>query len=305
MKSKSCLNQLSPFWNAVISGLLIAVAIGTVFPVILVIVISFSTAESIALKGYTLFPTELSLMAYRSVLDTGKQVVDSYIITIAHTAVGTLVSLLVSSMFAFALSQKKFKARKFLTFFTFFTMLFSGGLVPSYIINVRYLNLYDNFLIYILPGLIVAYNIIILRTFINTTIPDTMLEAANIDGANDFNIYARIVMPLFKPGLATIGLFNVVSRWNDWFTGLLYINSPKLIPLQTMLMKIQRNIDFIKQNAGMDGGGSEQMIEALKNMPTESARMAITIISVLPIMLIYPFFQKYFIKGLTVGSVKG
>jgi ABC-type sugar transport system, permease component len=208
-------------------------------------------------------------------------------------------------MFAFVLAQKKFKAGKVFSLLTFFTMLFSGGLVPSYVINVRYLHLYDNFWILVLPGLVTAYNVIILRTFIKITIPDSMLEAAIMDGANDFRVYATIVMPLFKPALATIGLFSVVYRWNDWFTGMLYIENPKLVPLQTMLTRIQTSIDFIKKGAMEGTTGSSEMQDMLQDMPTESARMAITLIATLPILFIYPFFQKYFIKGLTVGSVKG
>jgi len=226
-------------------------------------------------------------------------------IVFGHTAIGTIASLFVMSMFAFVLSHKDFKARKVLTFFTFFTMLFSGGLVPTYILNVRYLNLYDNFLIFILPNMVTAYYIIMLRTFINSTIPYTILEAAKIDGANDFTVYARIVMPLFKAGLATLALFNVVARLNNWFTGMLYIDNSKLVPLQTMLMKIQNNIDFLKQAIGRGEVGSTEMQEMLKSLPSDSVRMATTIVSVLPIMLVYPFFQKYFIKGLTIGSVKG
>lgn len=303
MKSKSMdnINKLTPFWNTIITTLLVIFALLTVFPVLLVISISFSSAESIANNGYNLFPEQYSFQAYNALFNMGTQIMDSYIVTIAHTVIGTVLSLLVMSMFAFALSQKKFRARRALTFLTFFTMLFSGGLVPTYIITVKYLHLYDSFWVLVLPGLVSAFNVIILRTFIATTIPDSMLEAARIDGANDFRVFWQIVLPLFKAGLATIGLFNVVSRWNDWFTGMLYIQNPKLVPLQTLLTKIQANVDYLNQNIGKMGG----MSEAVKYLPTESARMAITIVSVLPIMLIYPFFQKYFIKGLTIGSVKG
>jgi putative aldouronate transport system permease protein len=140
-----------------------------------------------------------------------------------------------------------------------------------------------------------------LRTFINTTIPDSLLEAAEIDGANDFRVYWQIVLPLFKAGLATIALFNVVSRWNNWFSGMLYIEDSKLIPLQTMLQKIQRNVEFIKNNADV----TQEERELLRNMPTESVRMAITVITTVPILFAYPFFQRYFITGMTIGSVKG
>jgi putative aldouronate transport system permease protein len=229
------------------------------------------------------------------------QIIDSYIITILYTLVGTFLSLFFMSMYAFVLSLKGFPSRKFYTFLLFITMIFSGGLVPSYIVNVRYLNLYDSFWVIVLPSLISGFHVIILRTFINTTIPGSLLEAAKIDGANDFRVYWQIVLPLFKAGLATIALFNVVSRWNNWFSGMLYIEDSKLIPLQTMLQKIQRNVEFIKNNADV----THEERELLRNMPTESVRMAITVITTVPILFAYPFFQRYFISGMTIGSVKG
>lgn len=295
------LNQIKPVWNWIFSILLAGTSLLIVIPLVLVIVISFSSLDSISLNGYSFFPSSWSLDAYRSLSKTGTQLVNSYTITIIYTAVGTFLSLLVMSMFAFVISQKGFTWRKKYTYFLFFTMLFSGGLVPSYIVNVRYLHMYDTFWVMVIPGLVSSFHVIILRTFINTSIPDTIFEAAKIDGANDFRIYWQIVLPLFKAGLATIALFNVVSRWNEWFAGMLYIENPKLVPLQTMLQKIQRNIDFIKNNA--DATGEER--EMLKNMPAESTRMAITIISTAPILFAYPFFQRYFITGLTIGSVKG
>lgn len=296
-------NSVSPGWNAVISIAMIIIAVLTIAPVVLVFIISFSTSYSIAQKGYSYFPIELSIEAYKLLFKGGSQIVDSYICTIFYTVAGTVMSLFVMSMYAFVLSQKSFHAKKFYTYFIFFTMLFSGGLVPSYILNVRYLRLYDTIWIFLLPSLISAYNVIILRTFINSSIPDALFDAARIDGASNFRIYVQIVLPLFKAGLATIGLFQVVGRWNNWFTGMLYIENPKLIPLQTMLQSIQRNIEFIKQNSELMNSREGQ--ELLASMPTESTQMAILVVSVLPILFAYPFFQRYFIHGLTIGSVKG
>ena len=301
MLKKRKSNQISSGWNITISLLLAIISLFIVLPLILVIVISFSSAESIAFNGYTFLPAEYTLAAYKNLMKTGRQIRNSYIITIFYTFTGT--ALFVISMFSFVLAQKKFPARKALTFFLFFTMLFSGGLVPSYIINVRYLNLYDTIWIFLLPGIVNSFYIIILRTFIQTTIPDSLFEAAKIDGANDFTVYSKIVIPLSKAGLATIGLFTLVARWNDWFTGMLYIENPKLIPLQTMLYKMQKNIEFIKANA--EFSDSVMGLELLRSMPTESTRMAITIIATVPILFAYPFFQRYFIKGLTIGSIKG
>ncbi|NLB41061.1 MAG: carbohydrate ABC transporter permease [Clostridiales bacterium] len=295
------LNQIKPGWNFIISLMLVVGSIIIILPLVLVVIISFSSTESISLNGYSFFPTELTTAAYQNLAKTGSQIVDSYIITILYTLVGTFLSLFFMSMYAFVLSLKGFPGRKFYTFLIFVTMIFSGGLVPSYIVNVRYLNLYDSFWVIVLPSLISGFHVIILRTFINTTIPDSLLEAAEIDGANDFRVYWQIVLPLFKAGLATIALFNVVSRWNNWFSGMLYIEDSKLIPLQTMLQKIQRNVEFIKNNADV----TQEERELLRNMPTESVRMAITVITTVPILFAYPFFQRYFITGMTIGSVKG
>ena len=295
------LNQIKPGWNFIISLMLVVGSIIIILPLVLVVIISFSSTESISLNGYSFFPTELTTAAYQNLAKTGSQIVDSYIITILYTLIGTFLSLFFMSMYAFVLSLKNFPGRKFYTFLIFVTMIFSGGLVPSYIVNVRYLNLYDSFWVIVLPSLISGFHVIILRTFINTTIPDSLLEAAEIDGANDFRVYWQIVLPLFKAGLATIALFNVVSRWNNWFSGMLYIEDSKLIPLQTMLQKIQRNVEFIKNNADV----TQEERELLRNMPTESVRMAITVITTVPILFAYPFFQRYFITGMTIGSVKG
>lgn len=297
-------NSISPAANAVLIVILVLVALTIIYPMVLITMISFSTSESLALNGYTIFPDALSTKAYEYLAKGGgTQLVDSYIITIFYTITGTVLSLTVMSMYAFVLANKNFRAKKFYTFVLFFTMLFGGGLVPSYIVNTRYLHLYDSIWIFLLPGLMSAYNVIILRTFINSSIPDALFEAARIDGATNFRIFFQIVLPLFKPGLATIGLFNVVARWNDWFTAVLYIENPKLVPLQTVLQRIQQNIQFIKNNSQL--ASSKEGQEMLMNMPTESTQMAILLIITIPILFAYPFFQRYFIQGLTIGSVKG
>ena len=303
MVRKRRFNQIAPGWNALISMLLILVSLMIVLPLILVVVISFTSVDSIAENGYSFFPSEFSLAAYKNLARTGSQILDSYKVTVFYSFTGTFLSLFVMSMFAFVLAQRRFPARKALTIFTFIPMLFSGGLVPSYILNVRYLHLDNTIWVFLLPGLVDSFHIIILRTFIQTSIPDSLFEAAIIDGANDFSIYLKIVLPLSKAGLATIGLFGLIGRWNNWFTGMLYIDNPKLIPLQTLLQKIQRDIEFIKSNA--EFSDTVAGLELLRSMPTESTRMAITIIATVPILFAYPFFQRYFIKGLTIGSIKG
>ena len=296
-------NRISPGWNAAFSVLLGLVSLLMLIPLVLVIIVSFSSEGSIAQVGYSFFPVEWSLQGYEYLGTMGDQIVDSYIITIIHTLLGTIMSLTVMSMYAFVIALKNFKFRKIYTWVLFFTMLFSGGLVPNYIMNVRYLGIDDSIWIFLLPSLVSAYNVIILRTFILSTIPDSLFEAARIDGAGHFRVFISIVLPLFKAGLATIALFNVVNRWNDWFTGMLYIKSSKLTPLQTLLKNLQDNIDFLKQNSAI--AGTPDGLALLDKLPDQNLRMACTIIVIVPILCAYPFFQRYFIQGLTLGSVKG
>lgn len=303
MENRNHFNQISRGWNALFLVILGFACLLVLLPVALVVIVSFSTGESIANIGYSFIPQGWDTVAYQSIFATGTQIVNSYKVTIAHTALGTFLSLLVMSLYAYVLAQPSFPARNFYTYILFFTMLFSGGLVPHYIVNVRYLHLYDSFWIFIFPSLVNAFNVIILRTFIQTTIPYSLFEAAKIDGASDFRVYGQIVLPLFKAALATVALFNVVSRWNDWFTGMLYIENPKLVPLQTMLTNIQNTIDFFKNNA--EEAASAEVQEILRNMPSTSTRMAIMVISTAPMLAAYPFFQRYFITGMTIGSVKG
>jgi len=268
----------------------------------LVIIVSFSSSRSVAEVGFSLIPAEWSLQAYQHLWTIGKQLKDSYLITIFYTAAGTVMSVTTMSLYAYVIAQRNFIARKFLTWFLFFTMLFSGGLVPSYIVNTRYLHLNDTVWVFLLPTLVSAYYVIILRTFIMTTIPAALFEAARIDGAGHFAIFWHVVLPLFKAGLATVGLFNVVNRWNDWFIGMMYINKPGLIPLQTLLQKMQRTIEFLKANAGT--ASTPDGVAMLKNLPEHNLRMACTLLIILPMLTAYPFFQRYFIHGMTLGSIK-
>lgn len=303
-KKKYRVNEITPSTNMVISIIMSIVALCVLVPILLVISISFTSQKGIDANGYTLIPSEFSLEAYKSLIDTGASLGRSYLMTIFYSFFGTFLSLFVMSMFAYVLAQKNFKPRRFFAFMAYLTTLFSAGLVPTYVINTRLLHLNDTIWIFLLPGLVNAFNVIILRTFIQTTIPDSLFEAAKLDGANDWTVYCRIVLPLSKAGLATISLTTLVLKWNDWFTGLLYISQkPKLVPIMTYLQKIQKTLDFLKKNA--DVAATPEGMELLRNIPSESVRMAITILAVLPLLIAYPFFQKYFVKGMTVGSVKG
>ena len=297
------INRIKPATNAFFTVFMSGVAVLTVVPVVLVFIISITSSESLTFRGFSFFPLSTSFVAYNSLFKTGSQLVDSYMVTIAVTVLHTFISVLIMTMYAYVLAQQRFGAKKLYTFMVFFTMLFSGGLVPSYIINVNVLHLYDTFWILVLSGMVSAFNIIVLRTFISTTIPIELFDAAQIDGATEFRIFGSIVIPLSKAGLATIGLFVLVGKWNEWFTGMLYIDNPKLVPLQTMLTRIQQQIDFIKNNSSL--ASSPDGMALLKKMPSEQTRMAILVLTTVPVLFAYPFFQRFFIHGMTIGSVKG
>ena len=296
------INEVSPAAEVILIAVMLFLTLVIVLPLALVIIISISSTESLARNGFTYFPSSFSIEAYRFLFRAGETIFRSYGNTIFYTLVGTFLSLLVMSMFAYVLSLKAFRPRRVITFVAFFTTLFYGGLVPEYILYTQYLHFNNTIWIFLLPNVVNAFYVIILRTFIQTSIPDSLYESAKIDGANDWTIYTRIVLPLSKAGLATIALFNVVERWNNWFTGLLYVENAKLVPIMTYLQRIQKDLEYLKRN--MDIAGPD-VVEMMKNLPSESARMAIAVIAVAPLMVMYPFFQKYFVKGMTIGSVKG
>ena len=302
MKNKKQLNRINWKWNLVFCVLLGIFALVIVLPVLLIVIVSFSSTDSINQVGYNFFPVEWSLDGYYSTFKMGSQLVYSYLVTIANSVIGTVLGLVIMAMYAYVISQKRFWLSRGLTWFLFFTMLFGGGLVPSYILNVRYYHLKDSFWILLIAGLLNAYWVIILRTFIKTSIPEALFDSARIDGAGHFTIFFRIVCPLFKAGLGTIGLFSFVARWNDWFTGMLYIDNNKLVPLQTLLTKLQNNVDYLKANS--DIAGTPGGLEMLKSLPGTNLRMACTVLAVVPVLFAYPFFQRYFVQGLTVGSIK-
>ncbi len=270
-------------------------------PVVLVIIVSFSSDASIKSKGFSFFPDEWSLSAWEYVFGFGKQLVVSYGVTIFVTVVGTVFSLLVMSMFAYSLSRSCFMLRKQLTIMMIFTMLFSGGQLATYMVETTMYGLKDNIWALILPG-IACMNIIIMRTYIKGTITESLIESAKIDGAGEFRTFVQIVFPLMKPTLAAVGFRMAVNYWNDWQKAYLYISSPNKTPLQLLLVRVEKNIDYVLNNAGEMS--PQEYAEALHNMPQESARMAILLAVLGPIMIAYPFFQKYFVKGLTVGAVK-
>lgn len=269
-----------------------------ILPFILVISISISSESAIKEFGYTLLPKVIDFEAYRQIFANPTQLIDSYKVTIIFSVTATILSVLVMTLMAYPLSRPNYVFKKQLTFYIFFTMLFGGGLVPSYIINTTILHIDNSIWIYIIPGLVNAWNIIIIRTFFQG-LPEGLVEAAKIDGASELRTYFQIIMPLSLPVIATISFFTIISKWNDWNTALIYIRDPKLYSLQYMLQKILREADFVNKIA-QDGSNF-----ANYEVPTESMRYAMALLAAGPILVIFPFFQKYFASGLTIGAVKG
>lgn len=291
--------SVGQIWLIIIITLL---ALFCFLPVLLVVIASFSSEASIAAKGFSFFPEEFSLDGYRYVFTFFDQVLQSYLVTIAETVLGTLLSLLLTSMFAYPLSRKDFMLNRFLSVYLLITMLFSGGMLASYLINTNVWHLKNNFLVLILPGAISAMNCIVMRTFITSNVPISIIESAKIDGAGEFYLFFKIVIPLMKPVLAATGYMTAVGHWNEWQTAFLYIDDPDLATLQLMLIRIEKNLQFLQSR--MDSLTVDE-IRMLRNAPSETARMAILICTLGPIMFAYPFFQKHFIKGITIGAVKG
>lgn len=280
--------------------LLIFFAAVCLLPLALVVAASFSSEMSLIQNGFLLIPAEWSLEGWNYVMNLGPQLLVSYRNTFLITISGTLVSLLVMSMLAFVLSHRDFVFRKLFTMLLLGTMLFSGGRLATYLVNTTVYHLKDTMLILCLPTVSAMY-VIILRTYIQQNITDSLLDSAKIDGAGDFRIYARIVMPLLPPALASVGFMVAIGYWNNWETSYLYITSNSKMPLQLLLMKTEKLIEELNRS----DIGTQALAMMSKMLPSVSARMAMLITVLGPVMIAYPFFQRYFIQGLTVGSVKG
>jgi len=283
----------------IISIILISFAVTCIIPIIAVLSISLSDEMDILRHGYRLIPKKISLTAYEYIFRVPKQIIQGYFISLSVTGVGTALSLFIIALIAYPLSRRDFKYRNPLAFYIFFTMLFNGGLVPWYILIVRYLHLKDTWWVLILPYLVLPWFVLLLKTFFQQ-IPIGIIESAKLDGASELRTFFTIVVPLSKPALAAIGLFILLRYWNDWWLPLLYIESENLVPLQYMLHRMMANIQFLTQQLR-----TTQMTIDISKLPNESARMAMCILAAGPMLFIFPFFQKYFVKGLTVGAIKG
>lgn len=286
--------------NPIIVIFLSLISLACILPFWLVLTVSISDENEVIRHGYSFLPKKLDFVAYQYLLQDSASILRAYGVTILVTIVGVVVSLLITSSMAYALSRSDLPYRNGLNFYVFFTMLFSGGLLPWYLVYTRFLHVQDTLLALIIPGLIGGFNIFIIRTFFTNSIPPSLIDSAQIDGASEYRTYFSIIIPLSLPVMATIGLFTVVAYWNDWFTSLVFINNEKLYSLQYLLNKTLMNAAFLQSIANKAYSSTANVIQ-----PLESIRMAMAMVAIGPLVLVFPFLQKYFIKGLTVGAVKG
>ncbi len=298
ISEKSRLTSVGPLGQTLIHILIGGFALMCIIPFIFVVIISFTSEDSILQSGYSFFPQEWSLEGYQSVFRVGEQLWRSLFNSVFVTVIGTVAATFICALYSYALFRPDYKFRRLFTFVSFFTMLFGGGLAPTVVVCKNILGLQDNYWALIIPLLVNPFNIIVMRSFFQSSVPFDILEAARVDGAGEWLTLFRIVVPISKPGLATIALMNMLAYWNEWFIPQLYITKDALVPLQYLLVKMQQNARNLAIMSGMPGAD-------ISNMPTQSLRMALCVLIVIPIAFAYPFFQRYIVAGLTVGSVKG
>lgn len=291
----------SKSFNRAATVILTLLVIITMLPILLIVIASFTSEAALVRNGYSYWPEAWSLDAYYYMVKQGVMIVRSYGVSVLVTGLGTAMSVLITTMLAYPMSRRSFKYRNALSFFVFFTMLFNGGIVPSYIMWTRFFHIKNTIWALIIPNYLVsAFNVILVKNYYQNSVPESLIEAAQLDGASELKTFFRIVLPLSVPTVATISLFTGICYWNDWTNGLYYISNEKLYSIQQLLMKIMNNIQALRSNsnAALLGTGSV-------DLPGTSIRMAMAVIGILPIMVIYPFVQKYLVKGVVVGAVKG
>lgn len=299
--SENKFTNISVKSNIILNVILSILALIAILPFIFVVIISFTDEKILRTNGYSFFPQKFSADAYKYVMGGSSQLTQSYLVTILITVLGTIIGLLFISTFAFVLSRRNFAFKKFFTMVVFIPMLFGGGMVSFYLIMTQVLHLKNTIWALILPLSVNSWYIIILRTFFKTSVPEAVIESAKIDGAGELRIFFQIVLPISLAGIATIALFLTLGYWNDWFNAMLFIDKESLAPLQYMLIRIENNMEFLSNNATKLG---VSQILASNSMPKETAKMAMVVLSTAPIIFAYPFFQKYFVSGLTIGAVK-
>jgi putative aldouronate transport system permease protein len=294
--------QIKPLTNAFFHIVMLFLVLVCVVPILLVVAISFSDQTEIQNYGYRLIPKVVSFEGYKFLYDQRDMILRALGMSLFVTGVGTVVGVVLTTSMGYILSRFEYKLHKFLTWVIFIPMVFNGGLVSTYFITSQFLGLRNSVWALILPLCVSSFNVIVCRTFFRSTIPDSIVESAKIDGASQFTIYFGIVLPLSLPVIATIGLFLSFAYWNDWFQAMLYIDNQRLYTLQAFLNRLLSDINALAQQALLLGANQTEII---MRMPKEAARMAIVVVAVFPLACAYPFFQRYFISGLTIGAVKG
>ncbi|MEK4476262.1 carbohydrate ABC transporter permease [Paenibacillus sp. FSL R7-0048] len=280
--------------------IMVLFAAACIIPFVLLISGSLTDQNAIVAHGYSFIPYTFSTDAYVYLYDRGSDILRAYGVTVFVTVVGTVVGVTITTLIAYPLSRRETPHRGLITFLIFFTMLFNGGLVPSYLIYTQLFEMKNTIWALILPGILTnGYYMMMMRTFFQSTVPPALIESAQLDGASEYRTLWSIVLPISTPILAAIGMFIAIFYWNDWQNGMIYITNPALFSIQNLLNRIMQDIQFITTNM------SSNSSEAMSQMPTDSVKMAMAVIGALPILVAYPFFQKYFIKGIVIGAVKG
>jgi putative aldouronate transport system permease protein len=282
---------------------MIILSLCAVVPMILLFMSSITDNDVLINNGYSFFPEQFSLYAYEYIFRTGNSVPRAYLVSIVLVIVGTSLSLTITTLLAYALSKKGLPGRGVITFLVFFTMLFNGGLVPTYINYTNVFHIKNTFFALVIPGLVTnGFYILLMKSYFSSSIPDEILEAAYIDGASELKTFYRVALPLAKPIVATIGLFAGIAYWNDWQNGYIYLTkSTDLYSIQNLLNRMIQNIQFLSQNAQ----NVSQADSGLAAIPSVSIRMAMAVTGILPVVIVYPFIQSNFVKGITLGGVKG
>lgn len=300
----SRLNRINPTTNFLFNLMFLILALACFLPIIFIFIISITDNNIIRSEGYQILVTArtFSGSAYEYLWGQRQTILNALWVSVYVTALGTILGVMLTSLMGYVLSRTEHKLNNFLTILVFIPMVFGGGMTASYVINTQVLHLFDTMWILILPLMVSSFNVTIARTFFRTTIPDGIIESAKIDGASQWTVFFRIILPISKPVLATIGLFLAFGYWNDWFQAKLYIQNDSLKSLQAMLDSMQKNLEYLTKNPT---ALLTSTTDLKRNMPKESVRMAIAFVVAVPIACVYPFFQKYFISGLTVGAVKG
>ena len=302
--SMSRLNRISPVTNFAFNTLFLLLALACFLPIIFIAIISLTDNNVIRTQGYQIWLTAetISADAYTYLWSQRQTILHSLWVSVYVTVIGTVIGVALTTVMGYVLSRTEHRLNNFLTILIFIPMVFGGGMAASYVVTTQVLQLKDTMWVLILPLAVSSWNVTISRTFFRSTIPDSIIESAKIDGASQMTIFTQIVLPISKPVLATIGLFLAFGYWNDWYQAMLYISDDNLKSLQAMLNNIQQNVAYLTKNPTAMLTSSSEL---KKNMPQESVRMAIAFVVAVPIACVYPFFQKYFISGLTVGAVKG